>query len=308
MAVSNVTRRQKQVLDLLLRGRTNAQIAEELGISLEGAKWHVREVLEVTGAGSREEAAEIWRTENGLPRRFARMTWGIAAAAGLLGVAAVLAAVVFVLVSRGDEGKDLTAPTPDPAPSATPTSTSQATATQAVSPTVVATRTPRPLQQPSRATGNPPLDDLISHVEAGQNWDRSLIGTFAVPCKIEVYIVYPECPPGAPEDTPVDSVFLFRCEAKWVDPDRVTELGDRTTQLVLESVVEGGRSYTRVPVPDQAPDYWLLFRGGGTPGSSGFAMAVDDGKVWSWGDACGTFESLEESITAGSTGYLVPPP
>ena len=308
MLTRSVTPRQRQVLDLLVHGKTNAQIADELGISLEGAKWHVREVLEVTGAGSREEAAELWRTENGLPRRFARMSWGVATAAALAGLAAVLAAVVFVLVNRGDDGKELREPTPEPAPSVTPPATSPAAVTQFASPTAFVTMTPLPLQPPSRATGNPLLDDLISHVEAGQNWDRSLIRTLAVPCKTEVYTVYPECPPEVAEDTPVESVFLFRCEAKWVNPDRLVELGDHTTHLIIEAVVHGGKSYTRVPIPDRAPDYWLLFRGGGTPGSSGFALAVDEGRVVSWGDACGTFESLEESITAGSTGYLLPPP
>lgn len=35
------TERQRQVLDLMARGRTNTEIAETLGLSLAGAKWHV---------------------------------------------------------------------------------------------------------------------------------------------------------------------------------------------------------------------------------------------------------------------------
>gem|GEM_PF-4665387 len=305
-----LTPRQRQVLDLLAKRYTNQQIAQELGISLEGAKWHVREVLEVTGASSREEAAEMWRAENGLPRRLWRMTWGAGLVAGVVSVVALLAVVVLVAVTGRDNGKELAAPTPGTAASPTLTATLEPTATQppaTAGPSPVPT--PRPLQAPSRATGNALLDDLVSHVEAGVAWDRRLIGTTPVPCRAEVYITHPECPGGAPDDTLVNSVFLFRCEAKWVDPDRLTDanLGDRTTTLVLHSVVAGGRPYTRSPIPPKQPDYWLLFRGGGPPGSSGFAVAVADGKVVSWGSACGTFEELEQRILEGSSGYLLPP-
>ena len=39
------TPRQREVLDLIARGRSNTEIAEDLGLSLAGAKWHVSEVL-----------------------------------------------------------------------------------------------------------------------------------------------------------------------------------------------------------------------------------------------------------------------
>jgi DNA-binding CsgD family transcriptional regulator len=57
----HLTSRQVEVLDLLARGRTNPQIAEALGISLPGAKWHVSEVMNKLGAASREEAVAAWR-------------------------------------------------------------------------------------------------------------------------------------------------------------------------------------------------------------------------------------------------------
>lgn len=306
MQQTQVTPRQREVLDLLVKGYTNQQIAQKLGISLEGAKWHVREILEVTGASSREEAAEMWRAENGLPRRLWRMTWSAGAiAAAAAGIAVVIAGVVLVLSNRGDSDKELAEPTAEPTASATPSPTVPAsTPTVLPSPTATA----RPLLPPSRTTGDALMDNLISHVEAGRDWDRSLIGTTAVPCRVEVYITHPECPSGAPEDTLVDSVFLFRCEAKWVDPDRVTELGDRTTTLVLHSVALGGRSYTRSPIAPEVPDYWILFRGEGPPGSWGFAVAVADGKTVSWGGACSTFEQFEQRMLEGSTGYLVAPP
>ena len=52
------TVRQKQVLDLIAQGRSNTEIAEELGLSLDGAKWHVSEILSKLQAEQREEAAE----------------------------------------------------------------------------------------------------------------------------------------------------------------------------------------------------------------------------------------------------------
>ncbi|MCC7363939.1 MAG: helix-turn-helix transcriptional regulator [Dehalococcoidia bacterium] len=97
------TGRQRQVLDLLARGRTNPEIADELGVSLAGAKWHVSEVLSKLGVSSREEAAEIWRAENRvLPRagRRLRALIGMPAAlavtaAGTLGVAALAGFAAF---------------------------------------------------------------------------------------------------------------------------------------------------------------------------------------------------------------------
>lgn len=52
-----LSRRQVQVLDQLLQGRTNREIAEALGISLPTVKLHVHAILAVTGARNRTEAA-----------------------------------------------------------------------------------------------------------------------------------------------------------------------------------------------------------------------------------------------------------
>ena len=51
------TPRQREVLGLLARGCSNPDIARELGISLDGAKWHVSEVMSLLGVSSREAAA-----------------------------------------------------------------------------------------------------------------------------------------------------------------------------------------------------------------------------------------------------------
>jgi PAS domain S-box-containing protein len=61
-----LTPRQAEVLRLLERGRSTAQIAEELGLSPETVRNHVRHLLQALGASSRLEAVAIARGE--LPR------------------------------------------------------------------------------------------------------------------------------------------------------------------------------------------------------------------------------------------------
>ncbi|MGE3074810.1 MAG: LuxR C-terminal-related transcriptional regulator [Dehalococcoidia bacterium] len=64
-----VNPRQRQVLDLIVAGHTNQEIADRLDITLSGAKWHVSELLSLFGFFSREELAEFWAAK-GSRRRF----------------------------------------------------------------------------------------------------------------------------------------------------------------------------------------------------------------------------------------------
>jgi DNA-binding CsgD family transcriptional regulator len=57
-----LTPREQEVLALLRDGLSNDQIAERLGVSLAGAKYHVSEILGKLGVSSREEAAR-WQQE-----------------------------------------------------------------------------------------------------------------------------------------------------------------------------------------------------------------------------------------------------
>ncbi|MFN0096470.1 MAG: helix-turn-helix transcriptional regulator [Dehalococcoidia bacterium] len=57
----DLTPRQREVLALIAREKTNAEIAEILGVSLDGAKWHVSELLTKLALGTREDAAAYWR-------------------------------------------------------------------------------------------------------------------------------------------------------------------------------------------------------------------------------------------------------
>lgn len=104
--------RQREILDLLVRGKTNGEIAEQLGMTLDGAKWNVSEILTKLGLSTREEAAEYWRWRNGLRLRtaslFRRMAsvvplkWAGAAAAGAAGLAVVVAAL-WTGLGRGED-------------------------------------------------------------------------------------------------------------------------------------------------------------------------------------------------------------
>lgn len=127
--------RQREVLDLIARGRTNAQIADALGITLDGAKWHVREILGKLNLDSREEAALYWHRYNSPMARLGRIASGFsiggstlkAALAGVavVGVIAVAAATIIAFNTTGSDdsgvgGPDAAQPTPTPAPTDEP--------------------------------------------------------------------------------------------------------------------------------------------------------------------------------------------
>ena len=61
-----LTPRQWEVLALLREGLSNEQIALRLGISVDGVKFHVSEILSKLGVGSRNEAAQ-WEGDERQP-------------------------------------------------------------------------------------------------------------------------------------------------------------------------------------------------------------------------------------------------
>lgn len=116
------TLRQRQVLDLIGRGRTNAEIADEFGISLAGAKWHVSEVLSKLGVASREEAAAYWREERGVKARLhraARRAIVLAPLKVVAGTAALAAIAGGVILGIGLTGTTRDAASTTPAASTT---------------------------------------------------------------------------------------------------------------------------------------------------------------------------------------------
>jgi len=126
-----LTRRQREVLDLVVKGHSNQEIADALGISLAGAKWHVSELIGRFGVTTREEVAAAWESR-GRTRRWAwlgllgglgtaKIAIGGAAAAVVVGGAVVAAAVTL---SGSDDAPPVATgaatATPSPSPPATP--------------------------------------------------------------------------------------------------------------------------------------------------------------------------------------------
>lgn len=127
-----LTAKQREVLDLIGKGRTNPEIAEELGISLDGAKWHVSELLTKLGVDTRDEAASWWRQQHSLATRlraiasFATLKW-LAAGVGVAAAAVAAIAILVLIASGEDEGRELALvgdptviPTVDPDATVTP--------------------------------------------------------------------------------------------------------------------------------------------------------------------------------------------
>jgi DNA-binding CsgD family transcriptional regulator len=86
-----LTPREREVLALLRRGLTNEEIASRLDISLDGAKYHVSQILSKLGVTTREEAA-AWQ-----PSERRSSYWKLAwiGGAGALAVTAALALVAI---------------------------------------------------------------------------------------------------------------------------------------------------------------------------------------------------------------------
>ena len=110
-----LSERQRDVLRLIAKGHTNREIADMLGITLDGAKWHVSEILSRLGLDTREEAAEFYEWRRRPLGRFARWMRGIAAApafswstgavaAGGAVVAITIAGVAVLSTVSGDNG------------------------------------------------------------------------------------------------------------------------------------------------------------------------------------------------------------
>lgn len=101
-----LTPREWEVLDLLREGLTNADIAERLGISHDGVKYHVSEILSKLGLNPREEAA-AWKPAE-RRRWWTGLVWGplkwslaakIAGATILAATAVGVGVLVWVLIA-----------------------------------------------------------------------------------------------------------------------------------------------------------------------------------------------------------------
>ncbi len=85
---------------LVAEGRTNPEIADALGVSLAGAKYHVSELLGRLGLERREEIADWYRREHGgrSVRELAAPPVGWLIGGGAVAVGALLVVAAFVLL------------------------------------------------------------------------------------------------------------------------------------------------------------------------------------------------------------------
>lgn len=140
-AVCEWSEREREVLDLIAKGRTNAEIATELGITFPTAKWYVSELISKLGVSSREEVADYWRHERGLSRRLQRAMRALLApvvlkaGAGVAGVAAVGVVSVALVAAASSSASH------EPPTAATPTRE-----ILLILPTLVAQPTPQLIQ------------------------------------------------------------------------------------------------------------------------------------------------------------------
>jgi LuxR family maltose regulon positive regulatory protein len=56
LLVEGLTRREKEILDLLSQNLTNQEIAERLVLSLHSVKWYARQIYGKLGVANRQEA------------------------------------------------------------------------------------------------------------------------------------------------------------------------------------------------------------------------------------------------------------
>lgn len=106
-----LTERQRDVLRLIAKDKTNPQIADALGMTLDGAKFHVSEILTKLDVSTREEAAAWWREQRSLRQRAARslrVLWAapvgrIVVAGSGLALAAAVAGGIFFIASGRDQ-------------------------------------------------------------------------------------------------------------------------------------------------------------------------------------------------------------
>ncbi len=101
-----LTDREREVLDLLRLGLTNAQIAQRLDISLDGAKYHVAEISGKLGVRNRREAAywperPPWWASVVLPLAGLRRGTRVPSALSRLGLGLAVGLVVVVLAGLG---------------------------------------------------------------------------------------------------------------------------------------------------------------------------------------------------------------
>lgn len=143
----SLTSRQREVVELIADGKTNGEIATTLGISLDGAKWHVSEILAKLNVESREDVAAWWRNEQRAATRVSRWTEAVSSASWVRWLAGATAAGLAIGISAAiylavmNDSTELASSDDARVPStATAAPSVSATSTASVSPVATSTR------------------------------------------------------------------------------------------------------------------------------------------------------------------------
>lgn len=191
--LDELTTRQREVLALVARGRTNGEIANELGIGFDTVKTHVSEILGKLGVESREEAAAAWRADRNVVSRLRRTASGFfvtgfgKVTAGAAGTVIAVGVAAAVVAANGGDGP----PAQDDTPPIGSTTTATATPTSEFAnfgPTLTDAQIASDPRYDATATPSPTVLPALSQIDGKPV--RSLV-------------------PGDPVDFPKDLVLIY---------------------------------------------------------------------------------------------------
>ncbi|MBN9493689.1 hypothetical protein J0H33_10140, partial [bacterium] len=281
---SDLSPRQREVLDLVAKGYTNGQIAERLGLTLDGAKWHVSEILSKLDVDTREEAGRYWRAEHSLPRRLARAMPGfgwlglrpllIAAGAAVAVVAGVAIYIAIQATNTSRNAADAVPPT-----------------TQA---TIPATATPPPFDYGTAVEA--PTFQSVDMVSTDVGWAISNTPSGGSVLRTadgggHWRNVSPPGVASASAASPISSGFFLDSEHGWFAVEEFPPGGGATSATVWRTD-DGGRSWTHGEAIGggargtlsftNADAGWYLESLGAGAGSEGVAIyrTTDGGTHW----------------------------
>lgn len=285
-----ITERQLEVARLVAAGYTNERIARELGISHDGAKYHVSELLGRLGFSRREEIAAWYRTEMRVPlHRRLRGLLGVPLLLGAAGLGTVAGVIAIAIVFSNALNEPSAEPTPPPdhTVAATPTSAG------------VTPDAPPGFYPPGTRTGVPEVDRVIEAIERGDGVD-DLVGTTPVEC------VAPDarsigllvCPEGA---LPGDEFEVFSWGS--CEPQLTLNPSEAVARLGLtESEFEPFLHSVSERTLDDEFEWEIVF--GRLTGDAPLALQL---VVNQEGAVIGAFQCAFPTLGQDGVGWLLPP-
>ena len=256
-SLPEVTERQLEVARLVAEGYGNPQIAEELSVSLAGAKYHVSQLLTRLGLGRREEIASWYRDQHhprGRSRALRALKFGAAMTA--IGVAGAVAVAVLVVMLVANARSD------EPGPSSV-----APTASESAEP--VRSPTSTPPESGSDGAGNGTA--FAAEILEGLEYDSLLPGD-----EIQV-LVYPDAPDAA--ESCMDDLLIFMIPATapaGTDGKTVTCTVDARAAYRLEFGQPDSDGVYRL----QYVSNWVLFAAHQDRGARSCVEHFDQGSLW----------------------------